>query len=46
TIKNCPAHALVSLQTRANLSPVTTDYSGEEQINEPQAIFGNPFRWG
>ncbi|GIY66850.1 hypothetical protein CEXT_630431 [Caerostris extrusa] len=39
-------YALVSLQTRANLSPFTKDYRGEEQINELQPIFGTPFRWG
>ncbi|GIY62473.1 hypothetical protein CEXT_678621 [Caerostris extrusa] len=39
-------YALVSLQTRANLSPFTKDYRGEEQTNEPRPIFGTPFYWG
>ncbi|GIX95136.1 transposable element Tc1 transposase [Caerostris extrusa] len=42
--KRNPLHALVSLQTRTNLSPFTKDYRGEEQINEPQPIFGTSFR--
>ncbi|GBM41926.1 hypothetical protein AVEN_142903-1 [Araneus ventricosus] len=33
------SHALVSLQNRANLSPFTKDYRGEEQLNEPTPIF-------
>ncbi|GIY37510.1 hypothetical protein CDAR_468681 [Caerostris darwini] len=45
-VEKWPLYALVSLQTRANLSPFTKDYRGEEQINEPQPIFGTPFRWG
>ena len=28
---------------RANLSPFTKDYRGEEQINEPQPIFASYF---
>ncbi|GFR11138.1 hypothetical protein TNCT_644291 [Trichonephila clavata] len=30
---------MVSLQNRANLSPSTKDYRGEEQFNEPSLIF-------
>ncbi|GBN26566.1 hypothetical protein AVEN_207972-1, partial [Araneus ventricosus] len=37
-------HALVSLQNRANLSPFTKDYRGEEQFNEPTPIFGISLR--